>query len=187
MCFFVQGSVWIALDLELARRYERGLYACLIHGFAVVLVRLPHANGADFTTGGDVKLTGLGADPVSSRGGQTVGDGNHRLLCTGTQNHIAQFRNAIDTAARAINVEQDLTDRIIGNSLPQHLGDDLGADHARARDVIHHISTLCDDTVNRDDGNAATRNGSRGLSASVTQYTVCLDLKLSGVAGGCAM
>ena len=187
MCFFVQRCIWISLDLELARRYERGLNACLVHGFAVVLVRLPHANRAHFATGGDIELASLRADPVSRRSCQTVSDGHHRFLGTSTQNSITQFRDAIHAAARAVDVQQDLTNRIIGNGLPEHLGNDLGADHARAGDVIHHISTLCDDAVNRDDGNATTRNGSRGLSASVSQHTVCLDLKLGDVAGGRAL
>ena len=93
-------------------------------------------------------------------GSEAVGNGHHRLLRPGTGHLVRQLGHPIDAAARTIDVDQDLTDRVIRQRLAQHRRKLLRADAARPRHVVDHVATLSDDAIQGQDGDPTA--GDRG-------------------------
>ncbi len=89
------------------------------------------------------------------------------------------FRHAVDAAARPVDVDQDLADRVIGLRLTQGRGKLLRVDSARSRDIIVHVAALRDHAVQRqyripprETAVAACRRASRtALSAAMLAST----------------
>jgi hypothetical protein len=126
-------------------------------------VGLPDTNGAHLATRSDIELTGRATDPIGGRGGQAVGHGHHGLLGPGFDNLGGQLGHAVDAAARAVDVYQDLAHSVVRQDLAQYAREFLGAGAARPRDVIDHVAALRDHTVQGQDRDAQTSTGGRTI------------------------
>ena len=121
---------------------------------------LPDTDRAHLATRGDIELTGRATDPIGGRGGQAVGHGHHGLLRPGFDNLSGQLGHAVDAAARAVNVYQDLAHSVVRQDLAQCASEFLGAGAAWARDVIDHVAALRDHPIQGQDSDASYGIGS---------------------------
>ena len=140
-------------------------------------MRLPHANGAHLTTRGDVELTGRATNPVRRRGSQAVGHGHDGFLGSGLDDLRSKFGHAINAAARAVDVDQDLAHCVVGQDLAQGRGELLGTGTAGSGNVIDHVAPLSDHAIQRQHGNARARIGRSHLFTGIAQHPLRLDLK----------
>ena len=152
----VEGRIRIPLNLVFASRNQRGRYPFGSHRLRVIEVRLPHADRTDLTTRGDIEFCRRATNPIGSRGGEAIGNRDHRLLFAGGENLVGQFRDTVDAAARTVDIDEDLAYGVVIECVAQRRRKLLRAGTARTRDVVNHVAALSNETVERQHRNPTT-------------------------------